>query len=107
LSLTQARIPAAGHRRAESPRVAADLPGCDDSQGTPHRPTPLAEPHSQHRTPELRPARHARRISLPTIGCDQRHAPGNRSRVCHVSDTSSHAVTKSSAVSPPIDPARC
>jgi hypothetical protein len=66
LSLTEAKVPAAGHRRAESPMAAADLPGCGDSQGTPDHPMPLAEPHPQRRTPQLRAARHARRISLPT-----------------------------------------
>jgi hypothetical protein len=35
LSLANAKLPAAGHRRAESPRAAADLLGCGDLQGTP------------------------------------------------------------------------
>ena len=74
LSLTQAKIPTAGHRRAESPRVATDLPGCGDSHGSPDRPAPLAEPHPQHRTPELRVARRARRITLPTSCSGARHS---------------------------------
>ena len=60
-------MPAAGRRKADSPKAAADFPACGDSQGTPDRPTPLAEPHPQRGTPEGFPARHAQRIRLPTI----------------------------------------
>jgi hypothetical protein len=53
-------------RRTESQPAASDIPACGDSKSAPDRPTPLAQPDPQHRTPELLATRHARRISFPT-----------------------------------------